>query len=49
MFYCDACAARKGYPRTMFRSLGKCEVCGTTQVCSDKPSKDLPLPRKEER
>lgn len=44
MFYCDPCADARDWPGTMFRSKGKCEVCGQVADCNDKPSKDLPLP-----
>jgi hypothetical protein len=45
MFYCDKCAAKRGWPfKTMFRSRGTCEICGKTTVCNDMRSKDLPLP-----
>ena len=45
MFYCDRCRIRKGWPETLARSTGPCEVCGKTAVCHDTPSKYLPLPR----
>jgi hypothetical protein len=44
MFYCPACATEKGWPESMARSEGRCEVCGKTRVCYDVPSKYLPLP-----
>lgn len=46
MFYCDRCAHRRGWRRTIFRSTGPCELCQRTQDCSDMPSKFLPLPDK---
>lgn len=46
MFYCQACADRNGYPETMFKSEGPCEVCGTVAVCNERASKDLPPPRR---
>lgn len=42
MFYCDSCAKEKGWPQSMFRSRGRCEVCGTTTVCSSRKSTLLP-------
>lgn len=42
MFYCDPCAEKTGWARTMFKSRGKCEVCGLSTACNDRPSKDLP-------
>lgn len=40
MFYCNKCADKKNWPRTMAKSYGNCEVCGKTAVCNDdgKPS-----------
>lgn len=46
MFYCDPCAEKNDYPRTMFRSHGRCECCGNTAVCNERASKDLPAPRR---
>lgn len=48
MFYCPTCAKRNAWPETLFRSRGRCEVCGTTAVCYDTPSKYLPLRAPEE-
>lgn len=42
MFYCDECAKKKGWPESMFRSRGPCEVCGETKVCSSRKSSLLP-------
>lgn len=44
MFYCEGCAARKGWPHYGYGSLGPCEVCGKRAVCADVPSKYLPIP-----
>jgi len=44
MFYCPECQRKNGWPETMTRSAGPCEVCGQTDVCYDAPSHDLPLP-----
>jgi hypothetical protein len=46
MFYCDRCARKHGYPKTQFRSTGKCEICGRRAPCSDVPSALLPVPRR---
>ncbi len=45
MFYCDKCADEKDWPKTLFRSLGNCEICGEKTCCTDMPSKMLPLPK----
>lgn len=48
MFYCDECAARKGWPTTILStSYGPCEVCQKRRECNDVPSKYLPIPRPE--
>lgn len=41
MFYCDACAEKRKWPKTWFKSEGQCEVCGNFANCNDKPSKEL--------
>ena len=48
MFYCNKCANENGYPITMFRSRGTCEVCKETADCNEMPSKDLLLPQQKE-
>lgn len=47
MFYCDPCARSKGWPEGFMKSHGPCEVCGKTRLCSDVPSKFLPLPKEK--
>ena len=43
MFYCDDCATKKVWPKTLFKSRGNCEVCDKKdQVCNEVPAKDLP-------
>lgn len=42
MFYCEDCRKKNGWPESMCRSYGRCEVCGKTNVCYDIPSKFLP-------
>ena len=44
MFYCDECAKKKGWPETLFKSAGVCEVCGRVKVCNNRKSSDLPRP-----
>lgn len=44
MFYCDPCATERSYPETMFKSHGRCEVCGALTVCNERPSSMLPKP-----
>lgn len=48
MFYCDPCAEKRDWPRTLLRSSGPCEVCGGDADCNDCPSKYLPLPRPQD-
>lgn len=48
MFFCDACAKERGWPQSMFKSKGPCEMCGKVAVCNDVKSSALPLPKKEE-
>lgn len=52
MFYCESCRERQGWPRSLGRSYGRCEVCSTdaTFFCWSLPSSrlsrrlDLPEP-----
>ncbi len=44
MFYCTNCAGKRGWPETLFKSHGTCEVCGKTRTCNERKSKDLPRP-----
>lgn len=46
MFYCTPCQEKRDWPETIFKSTGKCEICGKSAVCNDMPSKYLPLSRK---
>ena len=51
MFYCDHCAAQKGWPfPTLMRSAGSCEICKKHAPCNDLASKDLPraIPNEDE-
>ena len=45
MFYCDPCAEPQGWPQSFMKSKGRCEICGTTAVCNDVPSAQLPYPK----
>lgn len=47
MFYCDECAKAKGWPITMFKSRGGCEICRKAAVCNETKSSELPLPPRE--
>lgn len=42
MFYCTPCADKKRYPKSIFQSQGKCEICGEWASCNDVPSDKLP-------
>lgn len=45
MFYCDPCADRMGWPKTISRWRGRCEMCERfTGSMSDLPSRLLPDP-----
>jgi hypothetical protein len=46
MFYCNACAEARGWPWTLFRSYGRCEVCGRQANCNERPARLLPPPKK---
>ena len=46
MFYCDPCALGFGYPRTLSRSFGKCEICGAEATCNDRAASLLPPPQR---
>lgn len=47
MFYCDMCAEECGYPKTIVKSYGKCEICALEGNCNDRPSSKLPLPQEK--
>ncbi|MHA1469719.1 MAG: hypothetical protein ACTSSP_04065 [Candidatus Asgardarchaeia archaeon] len=38
MFYCDPCAEKNGYVKTLALSHGPCELCGAKCLCNDCPS-----------
>jgi len=46
MFYCDECAKINGYPESLGKSKGRCELCGKTRICNDRPSSSLPFQSK---
>jgi hypothetical protein len=45
MFYCDECAEKNGYPITIIKSEGTCEICGCYAICNDVKSSELPKPK----
>lgn len=47
MFYCDECVKKKGYPESIMKSLGPCEICGKKAECNDRPSSSLPKSNNE--
>ena len=42
MFYCNECRKKNDWPESMFRSYGRCEVCGKVGSCFDVASKLIP-------
>lgn len=44
MFYCEDCRIRTGWPTAFVMSYGRCEICGRTAECYDRPSSSLPDP-----
>ncbi|MCK4800069.1 hypothetical protein KAS31_03765 [Candidatus Parcubacteria bacterium] len=42
MFYCEECRIKKGWPKSIVGSYGRCEICGKVAECYDRPSKSLP-------
>lgn len=45
MFFCEPCGDKRDWPDSIFKSYGKCEICGKVAACSDVPSKYLPTPK----
>lgn len=41
MFYCDECAQARGWPKSLAKSRGPCEICEKTAVCNDLKSSEL--------
>lgn len=48
MFYCSDCAKKNGYPESICKSVGACELCGKISLCSDRASDTLPKPKEPE-
>jgi hypothetical protein len=48
MFYCSDCAKKNGYPESICKSVGACELCGKIALCSDRASDTLPKPKEPE-
>ena len=44
MFYCKACQDKYSWPDGFMKSHGPCEMCGKPSLCSDVPSRFLPVP-----
>lgn len=44
MFYCEKCRIKKGWPKSITGSYGRCEICGKVAECYDRPSRSLPIP-----
>ena len=42
MLYCNDCADERGWPKTMFKSRGACEICRKVTACNELPSNQLP-------
>lgn len=45
MYYCDECRVKRGWPESMCKSRGPCEICGKIASCNDVSSRNLPSPR----
>jgi len=48
MYYCEECRIKKGWPNSIMRSYGMCEICGRTKDCWDRPSSSLPCDPEEQ-
>lgn len=48
MFYCEPCRAENNWPDSISRSSGKCECCGKSAICWDRPSSSLPPAKRVE-
>jgi len=48
MLYCEDCRMKRSWPAGFLSSNGRCELCGETLVCHDRPSRTLPPPPKPE-
>lgn len=47
MFYCNVCAEENDWPVKLYKSYGKCEMCGKPAACNDIPTNELPLSNDE--
>jgi hypothetical protein len=45
MFYCEEDRIKNDWPCSLMQSYGRCELCGKTAVCYDRPSSSLPDPK----
>ncbi len=36
MFFCKECGEENGWPESVVRSRGPCEICGRTAVCYER-------------
>lgn len=48
MLYCEDCRIKRSWPEGYLSSNGRCELCGETSLCHDRPSRTLPPPPKPE-
>ena len=48
MFYCEDCRIERRWPAGLSTVTHRCELCGRTGVCHDRPSRSLPPPPKPE-
>ena len=48
MLYCEECRIKRCWPEGFLSSNGRCELCGETRTCHDRPSRTLPPPPKPE-
>ncbi|MDD5350046.1 MAG: hypothetical protein PHQ12_07530 [Chthoniobacteraceae bacterium] len=48
MLYCEECRIKRNWPEGLLASNGRCELCGDTCLCHDRPSRTLPPPPRPE-
>ena len=41
MFYCTLCAEKGNFKESLFKSMGKCELCEQNAPCNDIPSSQM--------
>lgn len=46
MFFCDPCKEKNGWPESIFKSYGRCEMCGKHAKCNEIHSAKLPPVKK---